>query len=187
MRLAGTDAILTTSDFFVCADSVLETQAQNNVVSLDTNYFLHHLEVLSASRFVPAVALGRTEDAIVIQEPTVTSVAKPTVTSMITGAAGTTVNRGEPYTVSTTVNVSGGGRDLMGTLLVLEGNKSDRTVLNQNGYLHIDIAEKATKLKITALSTADDTRSNSVDLTVAGELVDMWPDPYTPIKTPTAP
>ena len=187
MRLAGTDAILTTSDFFVCADSVLETQAQNNVVSLDTNYFLHHLEVLSASRFVPAVALGRTEDAIVIQEPTVTSVAKPTVTSMITGAAGTTVNRGEPYTVSTTVNVSGGGRDLMGTLLVLEGNKSDRTVLNQNGYLHIDIAEKATKLKITALSTADDTRSNFVDLTVAGELVDLWPKPYIPIKTPTGP
>ena len=99
----------------------------------------------------------------------------------------TTVNRGQPYTVDTKVNVSGGGRDLMGTLLVLEGNKSDRTVLTQNGYLHIDIAEKATTLKITALSTANDAKSNSVDLTVGGELVDLWPDPYTPIKTPTAP
>ena len=184
MRIAGTDAIMTTSDFFVCADSVLETQAQNNVVSLDTNYFLHHIEILSASRFVPAVALGRINDPIVISDPAVTAVSVPKVTSLLTGTDTTTVKRGEPYSVSVDVTTDGSGSDLMGTLLVLEGNKSDRTILTQHGYLHVDIAEPSTTLKVTAISTADETKESSVSLTVAGELVDLWPNPYDPIKTP---
>lgn len=57
-----TQAILTTKDFFVIADNLLENQSQPNAISLGTNYFLHHWEVISASLFVPAVALWTGDD-----------------------------------------------------------------------------------------------------------------------------
>ena len=51
----GAQAVLTTNDFFVIADQRLENTSQYNPVSLGTNYFLHHWEVISCSRFAPAV------------------------------------------------------------------------------------------------------------------------------------
>ena len=180
------DAIMTTEDFFVVADSVLETQTEPNVASLDMNYFLHHFEVMSASRFVPAVALGREEDAITITKPSVTSVSKPVVTSLITNTDVTEVKRGEPYKVYAKVNIQGGGKDLGGVVYVMEGNQSDRTIVNQDGFIHVDIAEKSQSLKVTAISVADSDKDNSVTLPVTGELVDLWPNPWNPVKTPEA-
>ncbi|WP_218937956.1 hypothetical protein, partial [Bacillus cereus] len=55
MGIDNAQAILTTKDFFVIADNLLENTSQPNPVSLGTNYFLHHWEVISASLFVPAV------------------------------------------------------------------------------------------------------------------------------------
>ena len=130
------------------------------------------------------MALGRINDPIVISDPAVTAVSVPKVTNLLTGTDTTTVKRGEPYSVSVDVTTVGSGNDLMGTLLVLEGNKSDRTILTQHGYLHVDVSESAMSMTITAISTADDTKENSIILTVGGELVDLWPDPHDPIKTP---
>ena len=55
MGIDKAQAILTTKDFFVIADNLLENTSQPNPVSLGTNYFLHHWEVISTSLFVPAV------------------------------------------------------------------------------------------------------------------------------------
>ena len=55
INIDGAQAILTTKDFFVIADNLLENTSQPNPVSLGQNYFLHHWEVISASLFVPAV------------------------------------------------------------------------------------------------------------------------------------
>lgn len=51
----GVQAFLTTKDFFVIADTSLETTSEFNPVSRQTNFFLHHWEIISASPFAPIV------------------------------------------------------------------------------------------------------------------------------------
>src|SRR5690606_13770167 len=43
-------AILTTRDFFVVADTYYDTTNQPNPVGLHENFFLHHHQIISASR-----------------------------------------------------------------------------------------------------------------------------------------
>lgn len=66
----GCQAILTTKDFFVIADQLFENTSQWNPVKLQNNYFLHHWQVISASRFVPAVMFSsKANDQIVTSTP----------------------------------------------------------------------------------------------------------------------
>ena len=79
LPIPGAVALLTTEDFFVVQDYLYETTSFYNPETLDTTYWLHHWEVISASPFVPAV-LFTTEAG------TETQVVKQTVTGMtITG------------------------------------------------------------------------------------------------------
>ena len=48
-------ALLTTTDFFMCADTNYRNTSQYNPKTLGTNYFLHHWGVYSVSPFVPAI------------------------------------------------------------------------------------------------------------------------------------
>lgn len=48
-------ALLTTDAFFVCQDVVYSNESFYNPATLNTNYYLHHWEVVSASPFVPAI------------------------------------------------------------------------------------------------------------------------------------
>ncbi len=60
--MPGVQAFLTTKDFLVVADVSLETTTEFNAVSRQTNYFLHHWEVLSASPFTPIVKFSTAAD-----------------------------------------------------------------------------------------------------------------------------
>ena len=53
--MANAQALLTTSDFFVCKDVEYETTSFWNPQTLATNYYLHHWGVYSISPFVPAI------------------------------------------------------------------------------------------------------------------------------------
>lgn len=76
MAIDGAQAVLTSKDFFVVADTLLENTSQWNPVSLATNYFMHHHEIISASRFVPAVLLWNgKDDGVVRLAPPIESVA----------------------------------------------------------------------------------------------------------------
>lgn len=48
-------ALLTTEDFFMCADTEYRTTSMYNPKTLGTNYYLHHWGVYSVSPFVPAI------------------------------------------------------------------------------------------------------------------------------------
>lgn len=52
----GLQAILTTKDFFVVADTLLANTSIYNPAGLYNNYFMHHHEIISCSLFVPAIA-----------------------------------------------------------------------------------------------------------------------------------
>lgn len=53
--IPGAVALLTTADFFVCADYAYETTSFFNAQTLTENYYLHHIGMYSVSPFVPAI------------------------------------------------------------------------------------------------------------------------------------
>ena len=65
-------ALLTTTDFFMCADTEYRNTSLYNPKSLGTNYFLHHWGVYSVSPFVPAIMFTAGGDSTTISEVTQT-------------------------------------------------------------------------------------------------------------------
>ena len=62
IAMNGVQAFLTTRDFFVIADTSLETTSEFNPISRQTNFFLHHWEIISASPFAPIVKFSTAPD-----------------------------------------------------------------------------------------------------------------------------
>ncbi|WNT44584.1 major capsid protein [Arthrobacter phage Tillums] len=173
------EAILTTKDFFVVADQLFETASQWNPASLQNNYWLHRWQVISASRFVPAIAFTVDEgDEIIKLNPPVTALEAITVTAT-DGSTVTGVLRGERYQVNT-ATVTDGNSD--GIRYYLTGNTSPRTYISQTGVLTVGGDEGGT-LTVNAVSTWLDPENimrdgarQSVTLAVTGTVVlDAWP------------
>lgn len=74
LPVANAFALLTTDAFFVCQDVVYANESFYNPATFNTNYYLHHWEIVSASPFVPAI-LFTTDAATDI----------PTLTQAVTG------------------------------------------------------------------------------------------------------
>ena len=66
MDMGDTSAILTSKQFFVIKDLLLENRSVSNPEGLYDNYWLHHWSVLSASPFTPAIAFGTKPNTIVV-------------------------------------------------------------------------------------------------------------------------
>lgn len=179
LNIPGAQAVLTTRDFFVVADTNFETQSIANPAMLHQNYFLHHWQIVSASRFVPAV-LFTTEPGTVIEiTPTpVTSVPEVVVTNT-EGETVTDVERGERYNItgSAVTTPEGGLNDAI--RLTLVGATSAFTFITQTGTLSIGINEEAETLKIVATATDDSDFFSEVDVTVSGDLTSVWPPEAT--------
>lgn len=78
-RIPGAQAILTTKDFFVVADTLLANTSIYNPAGLYNNYFLHHHEIISCSLFAPAI-LFWTGDSDVYSPQTPADAASRTIT-----------------------------------------------------------------------------------------------------------
>lgn len=174
IAIPGVEAILTTSDFFQIYDTYFNTDSQPNPAGRYENFFLNHDQIISASRFVPAIAFTTGEgDVIEISDTPVTGVNDIVITNSL-GAAVTTVERGGSYIVSAGAVSEG---DNTATILTLEGQKSNFTYLAQTGTLHVAEDEKATSLAIAAVAEDDSTKAKIRAVTVTGELVEIWPNP----------
>jgi hypothetical protein len=66
MGMDDTSAILTSKQFFVIKDLLLENRNISNPEGLYDNYWLHHWSILSASPFTPAIAFGTKPNTIVV-------------------------------------------------------------------------------------------------------------------------
>ena len=66
MGMDDTSAILTSKQFFVIKDLLLENRSISNPEGLYDNYWLHHWSVLSASPFTPAIAFGTKPNTVVV-------------------------------------------------------------------------------------------------------------------------
>jgi len=180
----GFQAMLTTREFFVIADSLLETQSVNNPVGLVTNFFLHHQEVISASRFAPAILFTSTEEStpIVINDTPVVSIAAPTLTD-VGGDTVTDVIRGDSYQIhaDALTDPAGGANDAV--RLVLVGAQSTRTRVWQTGFFTVALDEAATQLTINTVAVDDGTITSTATFDVVGDLVGFWPFPGVKLDT----
>lgn len=167
-------AILTTPDFFVVADTLYTTTNQPNPVGLHENFFLHHHQIVSYSRFVPAIAFttgAGTEIAPI--EPDWTSIDFAVVNS--SGQSVTTVERGKSYEFNGAL-VNGTANDVDGAIrITVEGNDV-RTYATQT-VLHVSAFEPASTITVTAVGVDDPTLTKSIELTVTGDRLVLWPNP----------
>jgi hypothetical protein len=181
--IEGCQAIMTVKDFFVGVDAKFETTSQYNPVSLNTNYFLHRWQIVSASRFVPAVMFTTGEDdEVVVVALTVSSVSTPTATDPTTGSTTTTVQRGGIYQLDSTVTMSDSSTGAVSYSVT--GANSTKTWISSTGVLHVGGDESSNSLSVVARSVyvdpsntrKDATASTALDLTVAGPMVPEWPE-----------
>ena len=162
--------VITTKDFFVSADSIYETTSQVNPVALTTNFFLHHWEVLSCSRFAPAVLLTSGDGTAV---PTIT------ITGLNLSAITVTDHEGKVITVATdklvpgknyVVNCKATGTGIEGLQFGVDfevtGNKSPETMINNSGILSIGDNETSDKITVNMTLVADKSKNGKVDLLV---------------------
>lgn len=177
--IPGAQAVLTTRDFFIVADQRIETRNQPNPVGLYDNFFLHHWQVISASRFVPAILFTSTEPTSIIegQATPVTAIGTPVLTDG-TGAvvSNAKVERGQLYSlaVSAVTSPVGGSNDAV--RLELEGATSVRTILSQTGTLYPSPDEEANTITVRMIAVDDNTVTSTLALTVVGDYVKVWPD-----------
>ncbi len=180
----GVQAIMTTSDFFVIADSLFETTQMFNPDSLQNNHWLHHHQVISASRFVPAVMFTTKPGDIyeMISNP-VTSVAAPVATNAL-GAVVSAVVRGEIYAMEAIVTTAiTADKTNDAVRWEVTGNTSNQTMITQNGILHVAGNENAATLTVRATSVWIDPSGAQIDgktatkaLTVGGVSSAVWPN-----------
>lgn len=182
MAITGAQAILTTKDFFMVADTVIQTESIRNPAKMHTNFFLHHHSIISASRFVPAI-LFTTEAGTDYTAPVtvVESVTAIKVTNR-DNVTVTDVKRGEIYNVlaSAVTAPAGGFND--GVRWEVAGATAPRTHVTQDGVLHVAGTEGAATLKLTATATwVDDMqitragKSSTATVTVSGPVGVDWP------------
>lgn len=176
-NMPGTQALLTTRDFFVVADSLYETTSQDNAVGLYENFYLHHHQVISASRFVPAVkfSTGATTP-ITVSNPPVASI-EPLVLLNREFEPATTAPRGEysQITGSAITNPTGGDNTAIG--LAIQGANSPRTYITNTGALHPALDETAETLTVVAMATGDHTITATLEVTLSGDIAELWPNP----------
>lgn len=179
----GAQALMTTKDFFVVADQLFETASQWNPLTLANNYFLHRWQVISASRFVPAVLFTtKGGDEIIKLATPVVSVSTITILDR-EGAVPATVARGEVYNLEATAVTDPANGVNAGVRWAVSGATSPRSWISQTGVLHVGGDEGGTTLTVTATSTwlnPDNLMLNgktaTLALTVSGPVVlDAWP------------
>jgi hypothetical protein len=194
---------MTTKDFFVIADKIFETQSQYNPASLHYNYFLHHHQVVSCSRFVPAVMFwtGQDDEVIEVRKP-VTSVTAITFDVLDDGTTPTDVAVGEMVQLlANAVTTPTGGEG--GVVWSISGQTSSSTFITQYGVLHVGLDEAATDVTVYVASTwvdpADPRKpavTGSLSVPIVGPPIVEWPRigeiasitvqgvPVTPAVTP---
>ena len=185
--IAGCEAILTTRDFFVIADQRFDMTEQYNAVPGMRNYFLHRWQVVSASRFVPAVMFNtKSEDEVITVSQNITGVTSIDILAIGDGTVPTDIRRGDmiplqAVVAGTTTPVGGKLADQVAWSVT--GGASSRTYITSTGVLHAGGDETATSLTVTArtayldpTNVRKDGVTKTLSVGVTGNLIPLWPE-----------
>lgn len=198
--LDGAQAILTTKDFFVVADKLLENTSAQNPVGLSTNYFLHHWSVISQSRFAPAVLFHTgADDSRAIEIRPVNGISDITMTYR----NGDTATGAQPRGAIIIMNAKAtsdheDGPTVPAVSWSVSGAQDARTRITQNGTLIIGGRETATTLTVKATATFIDpeqpnheqySKTRNVTVDQDSVMIPAWPSDrpggdtdYTPVE-----
>lgn len=180
--IPGVQAILTTEDFFVIADTLFENRSVQNPAGLTQNYFLHHHGIISMSPFAPAILFWTGEgDTLPSTDYVVTGMGTFTVTDS-SGAAivGGDVTRGELYNVdvSAVTTPVGGPNDAVMLELTAALPLSPFTRIYQSGTLIVGLDEVNTQITVKGTATDNTDITGTTVLDVVGDRLTQWPDPH---------
>lgn len=184
--ITDVQAILTTRDFFVCADQRIEVASIYNPSSLLNNYWLHHWGVYSVSRFAPAILFStRPSTVITINDTPVTGI-EAIVLKDRTGTVVTAVKRGNTYSVENNAitTPTGGSNDAV-VYAVVPGTGaangpftlSQFTYITNDGVLVVGPDEQNEKLTINTVSLDNEAYTATSTVNVTGDLIIPWPNP----------
>ena len=160
IAMDGVQAFLTTKDFFVIADTSLETTSEFNPVSRQTNFFLHHWEIISASPFAPIVKFSTNPDT---ERETITI---PSGVGVSKVQAVITPDETDVRNIDgTTIRAIKGGQFQMEAIMsglnekiediefteqwAVEGNKDTGTRIDNDGLLVLSPNESGTPITVT--------------------------------------
>ena len=183
----GVEAIMTTKDFFLIADQRFEMTSQYNPVPGQTNFFLHHWQLISCSRFVPAIAFNtRVDDEVINVKQNLTAVTTIEITELADGSVPTEAVRETrtPLKAVVTGTTEPEGYPLADSVAwSVAGGTSERTYITSTGVLHVGGDENAETINVTARTTYLDPDNVRLDgltrtlaLTVSGEKSPGWPE-----------
>ena len=172
------EAIITTKDFFVIADTLRQNTSQYNAHKMQSNYFHHVWQIISASLFVPAVMLStQLDDEVITVTAPITGISDITIEPK-DGNAITKVERGDLVQMLATPIPA---TDSVGVQWSVSG-VTDRTDISPTGVLRVYSGEPASSVKVTATAkwVHPDTSATTVyskDLTVpiVGTSGPEWP------------
>jgi len=175
-------AVLTTSDFFQVYDTYFNVAQFDNPAGRYSNYFLHHDQIISASRFVPAVLFATGHETAITPTPKIATITNLRMIDGITGkpiedagtvAPGTTIRLEVDYTTDPV-----GMESLIDPDVVfsISGNTTSKTRVSNDGILQIGGTEKGETITITFTGqTASGPATGSVTVKVAGKTEKTWP------------
>lgn len=173
-------AILTTKEFFVMADAKFESTSQNNAASLHQNYFLHHWEIISCSRFAPAVMFTTgADDEVIYVHTAPTGITISTLPDW-TGTTPSGIVHGGIVGFSAVVTPANSDQ---GIIWSLTGQTSSATYITQDGVVHCGYDETASTLTVHATTTDINPDvpytapvTQTASLTVSDAPVIQWPN-----------
>lgn len=180
----GAQALMTTDEFFQVYDQRLENTSAPNPVGLQTNYFLHHWQVISASRFVPSVLFNtEVSDEAVYEIQPVTGVSTITVQNR-DGDTVTTLERGELYQAVAEATGAGDNVD-KSVIWYVEDTNDTRTHISETGVLSVGPSEgDSFTVKVEtawtdpAVGNVRSSFTTSKSYSVTGEALPDWPDDH---------
>lgn len=180
----GVQAVLTTRDFFNIWDTFIDTREADNPVNVSRNYFLHVHQIISASRFAPAIMFWTgADDSFIELTSAPVSVDSITVTDRERDTVATALTRGTAYNLEATVTTDPDGTHADSVKWSIGSHTSDYTRVTNDGVLFVGGDERVDSLDITATTTyvdPDDPSAapltGSETRTVEGDIYPVWPD-----------
>lgn len=148
LQLDDTSAILTTKDFLLIKDVLLENRHVNNPEGLYDNFFFHHWSILSMSAMVPAVAFGTKANSSIVVPAAETNAEIQTIN--ITNKEGqyqTVIKPGSVLQASITWKTPPANKGYA-TDWYLVNAKHKGTHIDNDGLLTVDIDEPEAYLEV---------------------------------------
>lgn len=182
LGIEGAQAILCDEDWFVCADTLLETRSIENPDGLYMNHFLHHWGIYSISRFLPAVLFSTRESTQVTTDtPVPATLAFTDAPATIYKGMGTRVaftvsdadgaaigNEGVMFEfVPTTITVEAAETDTDVTQATIPTSTNTFVEAGPDGYAYVWIGSDETAPSLTVQGTCVDADASGDPVTAS--------------------